>query len=109
LYAQPLLAIAGSIIALATQSIYASLTPVFLPQALAQDIANLAPLWLLLAALALRGSLRALLLWLGVLTFTVYKVTRSNCSAQDFGSRRKTSIVSEAATSEVSIRQMPEQ
>jgi hypothetical protein len=49
LYSQPLLAIAGSIIALATQSIYASLRPVFLPQALAQDIANLAPLWLLLA------------------------------------------------------------
>jgi hypothetical protein len=73
--AAALLAIAGSIIALAAQSIYASLTPVFLPQALAQDIANLAlvaPLWLLLAGLALRGSLRAYLLWLGVLTFTVY-------------------------------------
>ena len=70
-----LLAIAGSIVALAVKSIYAGLTPVFLPQALAQDIANLAlvaPLWLLLAALALRGSLRAYLLWLGVLTFTVY-------------------------------------
>ncbi len=72
--AAALLAIAGSIIALAAQSIYASLTPVFLPQALAQDIANLAlvaPLWLLLAALALRGSLRAYLLWLGVLTFVL--------------------------------------
>jgi hypothetical protein len=70
-----LLAIAGSIIALSVNSIYAGLTPVFFPQALAQDIANLAfvsPAWLILAALALRGSLRAYLLWLGVLTFTVY-------------------------------------
>jgi len=70
-----LLAIAGSIISLSVKSIYAGLTPVFLPQALAQDIANLAlvsPVWLILTALALRGSLRAYLLWLGVLTFTVY-------------------------------------
>lgn len=70
-----LLAVAGSVIALAVDSIYAGLTPVFLPQALAQDIANLAlvaPAWLLLAVLGLRGSLRAYLLWLGVLTFTVY-------------------------------------
>jgi hypothetical protein len=69
------LAIAGNIIALSINRIYASLTPAFLPQALAQDIANLAliaPIWLILAALALRGSLRAYLLWLGVLTFTVY-------------------------------------
>jgi hypothetical protein len=73
--AAAILAIAGSIIGLSVRSIYAGLTPVFLPQALAQDIANLAlvaPLWLLLAALALRSSLRAYLLWLGVLTFTVY-------------------------------------
>ncbi len=70
-----LLAIAGSIISLSVKSIYAGLTSAFLPQALAQDIANLAivsPLWLILASLALRGSLRAYLLWLGVLTFTVY-------------------------------------
>jgi len=70
-----LLAVAGSIIALSVKNLYADLTPVFLPQALAQDIANLAlvsPAWLILAALALRGSLRAYLLWLGVLTFTVY-------------------------------------
>lgn len=70
-----LLAIVGSIISLSVTSIYAGLTPAFLPQALAQDIANLAivsPLWLILAVLALRGSLRAYLLWLGVLTFTVY-------------------------------------
>ncbi len=73
--AAALLAAAGSVIGLAVDSIYAGLTPVFLPQALAQDIANLAlvaPAWLLLAALALRGSLRAYLLWLGVLMFTVY-------------------------------------
>lgn len=73
--AAALLAVAGSVIGLALDSIYAGLTPVFLPQALAQDIANLAlvaPAWLLLAVLALRGSLRAYLLWLGVLAFTVY-------------------------------------
>ena len=70
-----LLAAAGSVIGLAVDRIYAGLTPVFLPQALAQDIANLliaSPALLILAALALRGSLRAYLLWLGVLTFTVY-------------------------------------
>jgi hypothetical protein len=69
------LAAAGSVIALSIKGIYARLTPAFLPQALAQDIANLAvtsPAWIILAALALRGSLRAYLLWLGVLTFTVY-------------------------------------
>jgi len=73
--AAALLAIVGSVIALAVSSIYSGLTPAFLPQALAQDIANLAlasPALLILAALALRGSLRAYLLWLGVLTFTVY-------------------------------------
>jgi hypothetical protein len=70
-----LLAFTGSIIALSVNSIYAGLTPTFLPQALAQDIANLAvvsPAWLILAVLALRGSSRAYLLWLGVLMFTVY-------------------------------------
>lgn len=70
-----ILSITGNILALSINRIYASLTPVFLPQALAQDLANLAliaPFWLILAALALRGSLRAYLLWLGVLTFTVY-------------------------------------
>lgn len=73
--ATALLAIAGSIVSLSSKSIYAGLTSAFLPQALAQDIANLtivSPLWLILAVLALRGSLRAYLLWLGVLTFTVY-------------------------------------
>ncbi len=68
-------AIAGNVLALAVPRIYSALTPAFLPQALAQDIADLAlvaPAWILLAILALRGSLRAYLLWLGVLTFTVY-------------------------------------
>ncbi len=72
--AAALLAIAGNIVALSVSSIYASLTPAFWPQALAQDIADLgivAPAWLILAVLALRGSLRAYLLWLGVLIFTV--------------------------------------
>jgi hypothetical protein len=70
-----LLAIIGNIIALAVPSIYAKLTPAFFPQAIAQDIASLAivsPLWIILSILALRGSLRAYLVWLGVLTFTVY-------------------------------------
>jgi hypothetical protein len=70
-----LLAITGSVIALGEPRIYAQLTPAFLPQALAQDIANLtvaSPALLVLAALALRGSMRAYLLWLGVVTFTIY-------------------------------------
>src|SRR5215211_5522715 len=70
-----ILALVGNIISLSVKSIYAGLTPVFFPQALAQDIANLvvvAPAWLILAVLALRGSLRWYLSWLGVLTFTVY-------------------------------------
>jgi hypothetical protein len=70
-----ILALVGNIISLSVKSIYAGLTPVFFPQALAQDIANLAivaPIWLILAVLALRGSLRAYLSWLGILTFTVY-------------------------------------
>jgi hypothetical protein len=70
-----LLSMLGSVTSLAVEHIYAKLTPAFLPQALAQDLANLAvvsPVWLILAVLALRGSLRACLLWLGVLAFTVY-------------------------------------
>ncbi len=73
--AAALLAIVGSVIALAVPRIYARLTPAFLPQAIAQDIANLAlaaPALIILSILALRGSLRAYLLALGVLTFTVY-------------------------------------
>lgn len=70
-----LIAIAGNVIALSLKSIYSTLTPAFFPQAIAQDIASLvvvSPLWLILAILALRGSLRSYLLWLGVLVFTVY-------------------------------------
>jgi hypothetical protein len=73
--AAAVLAIIGSVIGLADSQIYARLTPAFYPQAIAQDIANLAvasPAILILAGLALRGSMRAYLLWLGVLTFTVY-------------------------------------
>jgi hypothetical protein len=69
------LAMGGNAIGLTTARIYAGLTPAFLPQALAQDAVSLvlvSPAWLILAVLALRGSLRALLLWLGVLTFTFY-------------------------------------
>jgi len=69
------LAFGGNIVPLLVPSIYARLTPAFLAQAYAQDMANLAlviPAWLVLAATTLRGSLRARLLWLGVLLFTVY-------------------------------------
>ncbi len=70
-----LIAVAGNVIALSLKSIYSTLTPAFFPQAIAQDIASLgvvSPLWLILAILALRGSLRSYLVWLGVLVFTVY-------------------------------------
>jgi hypothetical protein len=69
------LAAVGSVIALSVKSIYVGLTPAFLAEALAQDVVNVAivsPFWFVLVWLALRGSLRAYLLWLGVLTFTVY-------------------------------------
>ncbi|MBG6058078.1 hypothetical protein RCH16_001686 [Cryobacterium sp. MP_M5] len=69
------LAVAGSVVGLGVGGFYANLTPAFLPQALAQDVANLAlaaPALLVCALLALRGSLRARLVWLGVLAFTVY-------------------------------------
>lgn len=55
--------------------IYGRETAAFVDQAIAQDLVNLslaAPATLLLAWLAWRGSLRASLLWTGVLTFTVY-------------------------------------
>jgi hypothetical protein len=70
-----LLAVVGSVVALAAPSVYARVAPTLLWQALAQDVANLAvasPALLITAALALRGSLHAYLLWLGVVTFTVY-------------------------------------
>jgi hypothetical protein len=56
-------------------AIYGRETASFIDQAIAQDLVNLAiagPATLLLAWLARRGSLRAELLWTGVLTFTVY-------------------------------------
>jgi hypothetical protein len=73
--AAAVVAIAGNLVALTVPSFYGELTPAFLPQAIAQDVANLvlaAPATLILAALALRGSLRSYLVWLGVVTFTVY-------------------------------------
>ena len=69
------LAVVGNVVALSVDRIYENLTSVFLPQALAQDIVDLAlvaPLIVVTAVLALRGSLRAWLVWLGALTFTVY-------------------------------------
>lgn len=69
-----LIAWAGSVVALATDS-YALLTPAFLPQALAQDLVNIvlaAPALVACAVMAMRGSARAYLVWLGVLAFTVY-------------------------------------
>lgn len=70
-----LLGVAGNVIGLTVPAIYAVLKPGFYAQAIAQDVASLglvSPAWLILAILALRGSLRGYLLWLGVLTFTVY-------------------------------------
>jgi hypothetical protein len=69
------LAMGGSVLGLARQGVYAELTDVFRPQALAQDVVNLAlvsPAMIVLAVLALRGSLRAYLVWLGVVAFTAY-------------------------------------
>jgi hypothetical protein len=69
------LAMAGSSITLLSQQLYDELTPAFLPQALAQDLVNLlvvSPAMIILAVLALRGSSRAYLLWLGTLLFTTY-------------------------------------
>ncbi|TFC82430.1 hypothetical protein [Cryobacterium sp. TMT3-29-2] len=69
------LAFTGSAIGLAVDGLYDSLTPAFLFQALAQDIVNavvVAPLVVICAVLALRGSYRAGLLCLGAVAFTVY-------------------------------------
>lgn len=55
--------------------IYGRETAPFVDQAIAQDLVNVtlaAPATLLLAWLAWRGSMRAGLLWTGVLTFTAY-------------------------------------
>src|SRR5512146_323694 len=73
--AAALVAIVGSVVGLTAPAVYAVLEPAFYAQAIAQDVADLAlvaPAWLIVAIAALRGSLRAYLLWLGVLTFTVY-------------------------------------
>lgn len=69
------LAMVGSAITLVDQGLYDKLTPAFVPQALAQDLVNLlfvSPAIVVLAVLALRGSSRAYVLWLGALLFTVY-------------------------------------
>ncbi len=69
------LAMLGSAVALADQQVYDQLTTAFLSQALAQDLVNLfvvSPAIMVLAALALRRSVRAYPLWLGTLLFTVY-------------------------------------
>jgi len=70
-----MLAVIGNVIALRVERIYAALTPTFLTEAIAQDVVNLmivSPLWLVLTVLALRGSMRAYLIWIGVSTFTAY-------------------------------------
>ena len=69
------LAMLGSAVALADQQVYDQLTTAFLSQALAQDLVNLfvvSPAIVVLAVLALRGSVRAYPLWLGTLLFTAY-------------------------------------
>lgn len=74
--AAAVIALIASAIGLAdVDGIYSRETASFVDQAIAQDLVNLtiaAPTTLLLAWLAWRGSVRAALLWTGVLTFTVY-------------------------------------
>jgi len=66
----------GSIVGLARiDRIYGAETESFIAQAIAQDLVNLvvvAPLLLVMSVLVIRGSLRAYLVWLGALSFTVY-------------------------------------
>ncbi|CAL8967721.1 hypothetical protein CELL_00070 [Cellulomonas sp. T2.31MG-18] len=67
--------IASGIGLASVHAIYGQETRSFVDQAIAQDLVNLVvagPATLLLAWLAWRGSVRAHLLWTGVLTFTVY-------------------------------------
>jgi hypothetical protein len=67
--------VASGIGLLDVDGIYGRETTSFVDQAIAQDLVNLvlaAPATLVLAWLAWRGSVRAGLLWTGVLTFTVY-------------------------------------
>jgi hypothetical protein len=70
------LAVAGSVVGLlAPGLIYGKETAGLVNSAVAQDLVNLvlvAPLLLVLAVLASRGSLRCWLAWLGCLGFTVY-------------------------------------
>lgn len=74
--AAAVIALVGSAIGLAdVDGIYGRETTAFIDQAIAQDLVNLiiaAPATLLLAWLAWRGSMRAGLLWTGVLSFTAY-------------------------------------
>lgn len=66
----------GSVVGLARiDRIYGAETESFIAQAIAQDLVNLViitPLLLVTSVLAMRGSLRAYLVWLGALSFTVY-------------------------------------
>jgi hypothetical protein len=73
--AAAVVAVVGSVVALAGQQVYDRLTDSFLAQALAQDLVNLvviSPAMALLGFLALRGSARVYPLWLGTLLFTAY-------------------------------------
>ena len=73
--AMAVVAVVASVIGLSVDRIYESETPELLAQALAQDAVNVAivaPGIVITAVLALRGSLRAYLLWLGLLTFEAY-------------------------------------
>lgn len=68
-------AVASALALLDVERVYGRETVAFVDQAVAQDLVNLvltAPATVLLAWLARRGSLRATLLWTGVLAFTVY-------------------------------------
>ena len=70
-----ILAMAGSIVAIAREdAIYGKETANWAAQAIGQDIANLVafPTLLVLAFIAARGSLRAYIGWLGVLTYSTY-------------------------------------
>jgi hypothetical protein len=74
--AAALLSMLGSIVSLlAPSSVYGNETSLLADAATAQDLVGLvivSPLLLVLAALAVRGSLRSWLCWLGLLSFTVY-------------------------------------
>ncbi len=69
-----LLAIVGSIAGITVDSVYAQETENWAAQATGQDIANLVvfPAMLVAAALAWRGSLRAYLVWTGLLAASTY-------------------------------------